>query len=120
MTKTGAHHDGLGASRACARRRFSASAASDTVVLMFPVDQGEWIDYGRTNRRVASTRVDETGTFSLPAPPDGEYFVIAIPDAESDDWQNPATLAKLATMADRFLMQGDGPTALSLRLQRNQ
>ncbi|HQX82391.1 MAG TPA: carboxypeptidase-like regulatory domain-containing protein [Vicinamibacterales bacterium] len=94
--------------------------ASDTVVLMFPVDQGEWIDYGRTNRRVASTRVDETGTFSLPAPPDGEYFVIAIPDAESDDWQNPATLAKLATMADRFLMQGDGPTALSLRLQRNQ
>jgi len=30
------------------------------------------------------------------------------------------TLAKLAGVADRFRMQGDGPAALSLRLRRTQ
>jgi len=98
----------------------SGSRPSDAVVLMFPVDQDEWADSGRTNPRVASVRVAEAGTFSLAAPPDGDYFVVAIPDAESDDWQNPLTLAKLAGVADRFRMQGDGPAALSLRLRRTQ
>lgn len=98
----------------------SGSRADDAVVVMFPVEREGWIDYGRVSRRVTSVRVAEDGTFTLPAPPDGEYYVVAIPDAESDDWQNPATMAKLAGVADRFRMQGDGPSALSLRVRRNQ
>jgi protocatechuate 3,4-dioxygenase beta subunit len=98
----------------------AGSRASDAVVLMFPVDQEGWIDFGRSSRRVSSTRAAEDGTFSMPAPPDGEYFMIAISDEDTDDWQNPATLSKLAAAADRFRMQGDGPTALSLRLRRIQ
>ncbi len=98
----------------------SGSKGSEEVVLMFPVEQEGWVDFGRISRRVTSARVAEDGTFSLPAPPDGEYFVVAIRDAESSDWQNPATLAKLAGLADRFRMQGDAPPALSLRLRRIQ
>lgn len=96
------------------------SRASDAVVLMFPVEPEGWVDFGRWNRRVASVRVAEDGSFSLPAPSEGEYHVVAIPDAESDDWQNPATLARLAGIADRLRMQGDGPQALSLRMRRTR
>lgn len=90
---------------------------SDAVVLMFPAEQEGWIDFGRVSRGVASVRVGEDGTFTLPAPSDGDYFVVAIPDSESDDWQNPASFARLAGIADRFRMQGDGPAAMSLRMR---
>ena len=98
----------------------SGSRASDLVVLMFPVEQETWVDFGRSNPRVASARVTEDGAFSLPAPSDGEYHIVAIPDSESVDWQNPATLARLANIADRFRMQGDGPPAVSLRMRRTR
>jgi hypothetical protein len=91
---------------------------SDAVVLIFPVEQEAWVDYGRLGRRVMGVRVLQDGTFSLPALSDGEYHVVAIPDSESYDWQNPATLARLAGVADQIRMQGDGPPALSLRMKR--
>ena len=93
---------------------------SDAAVLMFPVDQEAWVDFGRSSRRLTSTRVAVDGTFSFPTPPDGEYYAIAVPDEETEDWQNPATLAKLAAIADRFRVQGEGPSALPLRLRRIQ
>jgi protocatechuate 3,4-dioxygenase beta subunit len=96
----------------------SGAQQSDAVVLMFPTDQEAWLDYGRVNRRVASTRAAEDGTFRLVAPSDGEYYIVAIPDAESDDWQNPETLARLGGMADRFRMQGADVPSLSLRMRR--
>jgi protocatechuate 3,4-dioxygenase beta subunit len=91
---------------------------ADATVVVFPVEPEAWVDYGRTGRRVMSARVTETGTFSLPAPADGEYYVMAIPEADTADWQNPATLAKLAPAAERVRIQGDGPPSLSLRLRR--
>jgi protocatechuate 3,4-dioxygenase beta subunit len=94
------------------------SRGSDAVVLLFPVEPEAWVDFGRSNRRVASVRAAEDGTFSFPAPTEGEYYVIALPDEETDDWQNPAALARLAAAADRFRMQGDGASGLSLRLRR--
>lgn len=96
----------------------SGSQPSDAIVVMFPTEQEAWVDFGRASRRVASARVTGEGAFTLPAPSDGEYYVVAIPDAESADWQNPATLARLAAIADRFRMQGDGPPSLSLRMRR--
>jgi protocatechuate 3,4-dioxygenase beta subunit len=98
----------------------SGSRGSDAVVLMFPVEPEGWTDFGRVSRTITSSRAADDGSFTLPAPPDGEYYVVAIPDEESDDWQRPATLAKLAGLADRFRMQGDGASALSLRLRRLQ
>jgi len=95
-----------------------AGARSDATVVVFPVEPEAWVDYGRPGRRVMSARVTETGTFSLTAPADGEYYVMAIPEADTDDWQNPATLAKLAAAAERVRVQGDGPPSLSLRLRR--
>lgn len=87
-------------------------------VLLFPVDEKAWVDYGRSSRRVTSVRVTENGSFTLPAPPDGDYFVVAIPDAEADDWQNPETLAKLAGMAERVTVRSQAMPPLNVRLRR--
>jgi len=95
-----------------------AGSKVDATVVIFPVEPEAWLDYGRTGRRVMSARVTETGAFSLTAPADGEYYVVAIPEADTDDWQSPATLAKLAGAAERVRVQGDGPPSLTLRLRR--
>jgi hypothetical protein len=92
--------------------------AEEAVVLVFPIDEKAWVDYGRSSRRLTSARVAENGTYSVPALADGEYFVVAIPDAESEDWQNPVTLTKLAGLADRLTVRGPAPPSLSLRLRR--
>lgn len=96
----------------------SGMRPEEGVVLVFPVDERGWVDYGRNSRRLTSARVAENGTYSMPSLPDGEYFVVAIPDAESEDWQNPVTLAKLAGLADRLTVRGPAPPSLSLRLRR--
>ncbi len=95
-----------------------AGSKADATVVVFPVEPEAWVDYGRPSRRVISGRVTETGTFSFAAPADGDYYVMAIPEAETGDWQNPATLAKLASAAERVHIQGDGPPSLTLRLRR--
>lgn len=98
----------------------SGMRPDEGIVLMFPVDEKAWVDYGRSSRRVTSLRVTENGSFTMPAPPDGEYFLVAIPDAEADDWQNPVTLAKLAGMAERLTVRGQALPPLNLRLRRLQ
>jgi hypothetical protein len=97
-----------------------ADAKTDVTVVIFPVEPEAWVDYGRASRRVVSGRVTETGTFSFAAPADGEYYVMAIPEADTDDWQNPATLVKIAAAAERVRIQGDGPPSLLLRVRRIQ
>ena len=92
----------------------------EATVVVFPVEPEAWVDYGRVGRRVMNARVTESGTFSLTAPADGEYYVIAVPEAETADWQNPATLARFAGDAERMRIQGGGPPSLSLRLRRGQ
>ena len=74
---------------------------SGALVLLFPADPAGWLDYGRASRRVRSTSAPG-GKFSLPAPPDGEYFLVAVPDEQAQDWQNPASLEKIAALADRI------------------
>ena len=90
------------------------------VVLLFPVDRAGWTDYGLTSRRVTNVSVGASGEFSIPAPPDGEYFLVALPDEHTDGWQNPAMLARLSALADRIRISGDAVPAPSLRVRRIQ
>jgi protocatechuate 3,4-dioxygenase beta subunit len=74
---------------------------SGALVLLFPTDPAAWTDYGRTSRRIRGVAA-AGGKFSMPAPPEGEYFLLAIPDQQARDWQDPAFLQKLAAMAERI------------------
>lgn len=90
------------------------------IVLLFPTDPAAWTDYGRNSRRVRSTPASATGTFTLPAPPDGEYFLVAILDEQAADWQNPAVLRKLSAIADRIQVRDGQPVTRALPLRRLQ
>jgi hypothetical protein len=92
--------------------------ADGSSVLLFPVDPAGWLDYGRTTRRVRSVTASAGGAFTMPSPPAGEYYLIAIPDEQSADWQNPATLAKLAALAERLQISEGGSVKRSLALRR--
>lgn len=88
------------------------------VALLFPADPAGWTDYGRTSRRVRSVRVSAAGTFTLPAPPPGQYCLLAIPENEADGWQNPATLARLSAGADRIQVREGEPLAVTLQVRK--
>jgi hypothetical protein len=95
-----------------------ASEVPGAQVVIFPVDSTSWVDYGRTSLRVAAATAGATGAFTLALPPDGEYFVAAISDADSDDWTNPATLRRIATVAERIRVRGESIAGQSLQLRR--
>jgi hypothetical protein len=99
----------------------TAAAPADpagALVLLFPADPEAWMDYGRTSRRITSRIVDAKGGFSLTLPPPGEYCLVALADEDSQDWQNPAKLKQLATVAERLRVGTDSISGQSLQLRR--
>jgi hypothetical protein len=88
------------------------------MVVVFPVEPTAWVDYGRTSRRVTGVNVTPSGSFSMPTPPDGDYYILAIPGDRTDDWQNPAVLKTLATLAARLKVSGEALPTQTLRLRR--
>jgi hypothetical protein len=60
------------------------------------------------------------GTFTLPAPPAGEYCLVAVPEAQTVDWRNPAVLTRLAVLAERIQMVDGRPLTRALVLRRLQ
>jgi hypothetical protein len=55
------------------------------------------------------------GSFTLPAPPAGTYALVAIPDDQAGDWQNPAVLARLLPLADHIEVRDGQPLTHPLR-----
>ncbi len=97
-----------------------SAAPIATLVLLFPVERDGWVDYGRNSRRVRSAPASRTGAFTMPAPPEGEYFLVAIPDADAIDWQNPLVLERLSAVADRVQVRDGQALTRTLRLRRAQ
>jgi hypothetical protein len=80
---------------------------ADAVVLVFPTDAHGWASYGTNVRRVRSVRTSRTGEYSLHSLPIGDYYVIALPDEQAVDWQDPKFLEGLVLGARRVTI-GDG------------
>jgi hypothetical protein len=96
----------------------AGQAADKATVLIFPVSAAEWVDYGRNSRRMSSAPVSTVGAFSLPLPPPGDYHLVAIPDEQADEWQNPEVLTRLAALAERVRVREDMPLTTPLTLRR--
>jgi hypothetical protein len=94
--------------------------AVGATVVLFPTDSRLWTDYGTGSRRVQGVHVSPTGTFTLQVPPIGQYCIVAIPDDQSTNWRNPATLARLVTIAERLDVRDDQPIAQALKVRRLQ
>jgi len=89
-------------------------------VLLFPADSAAWVDYGRSSRRVREVSAGAKGTFTLPTPPAGEYDLVAIPDEQASDWQNPAFLSRVSEIADHITVTPGQSITHPLHLRRVQ
>jgi hypothetical protein len=87
------------------------------LVILFPTDAGSWVDYGRTSRRVRITAT-RNGAFTIANAPDGDYYLVAISDAQATDWQDPANLKKLSSLAQQVHVGGDQAISIALRTKR--
>jgi hypothetical protein len=94
------------------------ASAEDARVLLFPVDQTLWVDYGRASRLYATARVPASGQFTLPLPVAGDYFIMAIPEDAAGDWQNPEMLGRLMPLAERIHVAGDASLVQPLQVRR--
>lgn len=93
---------------------------SEAVVLMFPSDPTAWLDYGRASRKVRTFAPSPTGAFGGPAPPQGDYLLLAVPEGSPDwlDWRNPAFLQRAAAVATRVQVREGQPTTCTLTMTR--
>lgn len=92
--------------------------ALTATVLVFPVDPELWIDYGRVSPRMDAARVNHLGKFSTKPLVDGAYYMIALADETVADWQDPATLAKLAKIAKQVTVRDGETSHENLKLER--
>jgi uncharacterized protein (DUF2141 family) len=84
------------------------SGGDGTTIVAFPTDASKWPADGLTPRRLQSTRANALAQFTLRGLPPGDYYVVAIPEEQADDWRDPATLEALARMATQVtLLEGD-------------
>ena len=74
-------------------------------VVLFPAEPGARMP---PSRRIFAVRPDQTGRYSLPDIPAGDYLITAIADIDPGDWFNPDVLARLApTAAPVSIRRGD-------------
>ena len=83
-------------------------------MLLFPSDPARWVDYGRSTRRLRLIPTSG-GSFSTPAPPVGDYLLIALPESQTTDWQNPQFLKRAAALADRIAVRDGQSLTHTLR-----
>ena len=88
-------------------------AAADTSVLFFTADSTLWNDAGPESRRFRTTHLDPKGQFSIGSVLPGDYYVVAVSDAQAADWRDPASLESLARVATQVsTADGESKTVL--------
>jgi len=74
-------------------------------VIVFPVNQSQWVDYPPSPRRLKIARASPTGAYSIAALPAGDYFVAAVDDGDAGAWLDPKFLAKVSGQATRVTIE---------------
>jgi hypothetical protein len=87
----------------------------DATVLIFPMEQQAWTNYGINARRVRSVRTSRSGDYRLHSIPAGDYYVVAIPEDRAADWQDPGFLASLTAVATRVTISDGDQKLVGLR-----
>jgi hypothetical protein len=72
---------------------------ADAIVLVFPTDPQAWTNLSMSPRRMRSARTTRSGEYKLISLPPGDYYVVALPDEQAADWQDPKFMEMLARVA---------------------
>jgi hypothetical protein len=84
------------------------SGADAATVVAFPADASKWSGDGFAPRRFKTARANARGQFGISALPPGDYYVVAVPEEQSDDWSIPQVLDALARVATQFtILEGE-------------
>ena len=88
-------------------------AATDYYILLFSSDRTYWTP---GSRRVRMTRPATDGAFSVRGLPPGEYFLAALTDLETGEWNDPALLEELARSSARVTLRDGETTTRDFRI----
>jgi len=80
------------------RDSLSAPAAGARVVA-FPVERGQWTQFGLHPPRLRSAVTSNLGAYRIEPLPAGSYYVVAIPDPSREEWRHPAFLERAVASA---------------------
>jgi hypothetical protein len=94
--------------------------ADAATVLAFPADASQWSGDRLAPRRFKTARANGRGQFGMSSLPPGDYFVVAIPDEQADDWRDPATLDALARLATSVTILDGEHKTLDLQLREGR
>jgi hypothetical protein len=86
-----------------------------TQVILFPTERRFWSGAEYRQRRNLSILVTAGGRYRTSDLPPGEYFVVALPDGASDNWQLAAFREFLIPSAARITLGAGESRALDLR-----
>ena len=96
-------------------RKPNNAADADAAVIVFPVNQALWSDYGLDSPRLRYVRVDANGVYRVRALPAGDYLAVALDDALTEPWATRAFLEQWSRSASRFSIAVGAKHALDLR-----
>jgi hypothetical protein len=86
-------------------------------VIVFPSDSQTWSSIWLNPRRFRCIRVEPTGAFKISPLPAGSYFIVAVSDQVTGDWQDPSFLDALSRGASPVsIAEGESKT-LDVRIR---
>lgn len=98
-------------------RSADGSVDATAAVVLYPTDRGLWNTMPSFTRRMRMVRASESGSFMMRGVPPGDYFIAAIPDEQSSDWQDPRVLERLAREAVRLTITDGEKKTQDLRMR---
>ena len=94
---------------------------TDSAVVLFSSDSSRWY---RQSQGLRLGRPSLSGEFRMGSLPPGSYYVVALSDVgdivTSGDWQDPATLDKLRSIATEVSVNESETRSVTLRLEAGQ
>jgi hypothetical protein len=90
----------------------------DAAVLVFPAEPEHW--QAPNLRRLRSVRASKEGVYKMVGLPPGDYYVVAVPDESTVDWQDARLLAAFARDASRLSLDDGEKKTQDLRTQQRR
>jgi hypothetical protein len=94
-------------------RDSGGGAAADYYILVFSSDRRHWTP---GSRRVRTTRPATDGSYSVKGLPPGEYFLAALTDLETGEWNDPTLLEQLVTASAKVTVKDGEMTKQDFRV----
>jgi hypothetical protein len=88
-------------------------AATEYYILVFSSDRKHWTP---GSRRIRMTRPATDGAFSVKGLPPGEYFLAALADLETGEWNDPTLLDQLVPSSAKVTLRDGETTTQDFRI----